>query len=206
MSGNSIEPSGCSATRRRGFADRADVGSDEREGAPDAVFPPTLRETPVLKCAALATLECSCAGAVLLRSHRVPVVLRPRPKHSHRAHPTSAAGLRCILPCVEPSDGLRDLSDLGRSCASRSRRERRLQTAHQIIKLLRRSIDIQHRIFRVGREEQRKTVRTHLDMRVAVRVGARDMDAWEIDSHIRHVAHRSWAAVDVRPPRRRRDE
>jgi len=67
-----------------------------------------------------------------------------------------------------------------------------LQTTHHKIKLLRRSVDIQHRIFRVGREKQRKTVSAHLDMRVAVCVGAPDMDAWKVDSDIRHVSRRFW--------------
>jgi hypothetical protein len=57
--------------------------------------------------------------------------------------------------------------------------------------LLRRSIDVQRRIFCVGGEKQRKTVRPDLNVRVAVRVGARDVDAWETDYRIRHDAHRS---------------
>jgi hypothetical protein len=65
--------------------------------------------------------------------------------------------------------------------------------------LLRRSIDIQHRVFRVWREKQRKTVGSNLDVRVAVRVRARDVDAWEIDSCIRHVFTVAEEASDARP-------
>jgi len=52
--------------------------------------------------------------------------------------------------------------------------------------LFRRSIDIQQGKFSVLREKQRKTVTAHLDVCIAVRVRARDVDTWEIDSDTRH--------------------
>src|SRR4051812_35256743 len=68
------------------------------------------------------------------------------------------------------------------SLLSCRRRQRGLEPPEEIAELLRRSLDIQHRILRIRREEQREAMLAHFDVRVAVRVRARDVDAWKIDS------------------------
>jgi hypothetical protein len=51
----------------------------------------------------------------------------------------------------------------------------------EIAELLGRSVDIQHRILRIRREEQREAMLAHLDVRVTVRGGARDVDGWKVE-------------------------
>jgi hypothetical protein len=57
----------------------------------------------------------------------------------------------------------------------------------EIAELLRRSIDVQHRILRVRREEQREAMLADLDMGIVVGVRACDMDAREINADVRHL-------------------
>jgi hypothetical protein len=57
----------------------------------------------------------------------------------------------------------------------------------EIAELLRRSIDVQHRVLRVGREEQRETMLAYVDMGIVVGVRACDMDAREINADVRHL-------------------
>ena len=77
---------------------------------------------------------------------------------------------------VLASRALRPLSSLeGRGQCS-------LESAKEHIQLLRRPIDIQHRVFGIRREEEREAVLVNLDVGVVMRVRARHVDARQIDS------------------------
>jgi hypothetical protein len=57
----------------------------------------------------------------------------------------------------------------------------------EIAELLRRSIDIQQRIVRIGRHEQRKAMLTDFDMGIVVCIRTGHVDARQINSDVRHV-------------------
>ena len=58
---------------------------------------------------------------------------------------------------------------------------------NEITQLLRRPVDVQRRVFRIRREEQREAVLANLDVGVVVRVRTGHVDGRQIDSDVRHV-------------------
>ena len=59
--------------------------------------------------------------------------------------------------------------------------------SEELAELLRRSIDIQHRMVRIRREEQREAVCANFEMCVVVRVRAGDVEARQINADVRHL-------------------
>jgi len=63
----------------------------------------------------------------------------------------------------------------------RTRGQRGLEIADELIQLLRRAIDVECRRLGIGRKEKRESVRPHLDVRVVLRIGTSHMHARKID-------------------------
>ena len=62
-----------------------------------------------------------------------------------------------------------------------------LQLRYEIAELLRCAVNIQHGMLGVRREEQRKAMLAHVDMRIVMRVRAGDVNARQINADVRHV-------------------
>ena len=53
--------------------------------------------------------------------------------------------------------------------------------------MLRCAVNVQHRMVRVWREDQRKAMLAHFDMRIVMRVRSGDVNPRQINADVRHV-------------------
>src|SRR5439155_8353652 len=66
------------------------------------------------------------------------------------------------------------------------RREGALQFAHDAVELFQSAIDVQYRRFGIRRQKQGEPMLADLEVRLMVRVRARHVDPWQVDSHVQH--------------------